>query len=274
MSGSVKRLRHQDIVESHFSTQSLFLIAEDAKLIREQTPENVELLKTAIENENVAEVRRLLIDEKLVSPNTQLYGANTVPFFQKHVIQNAEMLRVFLDCATLNINYQKNDGAGILWFTLPPETFKMIIADSRIDLELRDSDGECAIQWAKPFELSHFVMHPKQPILRTFSRELKTTIRTYRIHAVLSKRLKRWCSIPIQIARVIVFYMFYFVASDSDVIILRKLLQSDGTYSIREILWMGGVVTDLGIKQLKEKRKQLGWHAIQKQIEEFNEKYK
>jgi hypothetical protein len=55
---------------------------------------------------------------------------------------------------------------------------------------------------------------------------------------------------------------------------LHPILDSDETYSIREILWMGGIVTDLGIKQLKEKRKQLEWFAIQKQIAEFNEKYK
>jgi hypothetical protein len=267
MSGSVKRIRRQDIVESHFSTQSLFLIAEDAKLQREQTPENVELLNNAIGYANVAEVRRILIDEKLVSPNTK-HGDGTL-FCACSILDNLELLEVFLECQTLDINCECWNGGNVLFSDLYLESLKRIISDPRIDLTITDKFGRHPIECATTAELPHFIMHPKQPIFKSFSAKIRHAMRIHRNYITLSACIRRRTSLPIQIANVIVLYAFYFSADDADIPIMHDILKSDGTYSIQEILWMGGIVTDLGIKQLKEKRRELEWAALRKQLNFF-----
>lgn len=260
-----KKLCHQDIIESKISPTSLFLIAEDAKRLHEQTPENVQALRQALETGNISELRRLLITEKLVSPNTRIQNIQLL--HTVYARDNLDILRVLLDCDTLDINCQNVNFFTILMKEIPFDAFKMIISDPRVDLELYDRKGNYAIEFSNDLEEPYFISHPKQPILRNFGPNLRYRMIKWRTLITLSNCITRRTLIPVDIARVIVLYMLYFQLVDKE--LLHRIIGSDGTYSIREILWMGGIVTEVGVKQLDAKRKETRYAALRKQFNEF-----
>jgi hypothetical protein len=267
MSVSSKKIRHQDILDSGLSPRNLFLIAEDAKILSEQTPENVELLQKALKDANVAELRRLLITEKLVSPNTRI---GTHPILHRGSTCNPVVMRILLECEALDINSTCTESiCTLLLKQLPIDAFKLVISDPRIDLSVTTTSGKHPIEVADSVELRYFIVHPEQPILRKFSPDLRYKMITWRLHLIMSNRMTRWFRIPKEITRVISLYALYFRKEKDIVPVLRDILESDETYSIREILWMGGIVTDLGIKQLKAKRRELKFAALRDQWKEF-----
>jgi hypothetical protein len=272
MSVSSKKLCRRDILESGISPRNLFLIAEDAKLLNEQTPENVQSLVDAIKNDDFPEFRRILVTEKLVSPNTRIANVALLHYVK------FEFIHILLECETLDIDdiCLCCGKTFLMKKKTPNDIFKMVISDPRVDLEISKRGAPYlktaayyAWKYQSRFRLSCFIAHPNQPIFIGLPFSLRYMMAKWRRHIITSNRLAKWFRIPLQIARVISCYGLYLEGYRANVPILHDILDSDGTYSIREILWMGGVVTDLGIKQLEAKRRQSEWINLRNLAREF-----